>query len=203
MYHPTFVQSVPEAATLAGPSYDYIVLCTRAFPDEYALLVEVIYPAVSSADTGFVFVQNGIGVEGAYKKRFAANLIISTVAYMPSTRLSRSYVVQTETQRILLGACPRHAFPGEEESIRSLIDMLKAAGAHAEMQADIQVERWKKLVGNATWNPICSLSRCRDLEVLGASNIAGSFVEATMEEVAAVAQAIGYGDEVNEEVIRA
>lgn len=48
VYHPAFVQSVPEAATLAGPSYDYIVLCPKAFPDEDALLVEVISPAVSS-----------------------------------------------------------------------------------------------------------------------------------------------------------
>lgn len=97
-----------------------------------------------------MIVQNGIGVEEAYKKRFAANPLISTVAYMPSTRVSGTYVVHMETQRIVLGACRRHTFSGEEETIRGLTDMLEAAGAHAEMLADIQDEQWKKTVGNAT-----------------------------------------------------
>ncbi|KAL6230028.1 hypothetical protein BDW75DRAFT_234737 [Aspergillus navahoensis] len=204
LYHPTLVQSVSEAATLAGQPYNYILLCTKAFPDEIPSPVELICPAVSSAHTSIVVVQNGIGGEEAYEKRYPANLIISAVAYMPSTRVSETHVVQTETQRILLGAYPSSALSGEEEErIRGLTDMLKTAGACAEMHADIQVERWKKLVGNATWNPICALSRCRDLEVLGASDIAGYFVEAAMTEVVAVARAIGYGDEVNEEVVRA
>ncbi|KAL4863661.1 hypothetical protein BDV12DRAFT_206314 [Aspergillus spectabilis] len=204
VYHPTLVQSVSEAATLAGQPYNYIFICTKAFPDEEPSPVEIISQGVSCARTSIVIVQNGIGVEGAYKQRFPANLIISAVAYMPSTRVSGIHVVQTETQRILLGAYPRYALSAEEEDrIRVLTDMLKTAGAHAEMHADIQVERWKKLVGNATWNPICALSRCRDLEVLGASDIAGSFVEAAMREVVAVARAIGYGDKVNEEVVRA
>ncbi|KAF3384697.1 putative 2-dehydropantoate 2-reductase [Penicillium rolfsii] len=202
-YHPTLVQSVSEAAALADRPFDYILLCTKAFSDEVPSPVELISQAVSSAHTCVVIVQNGIGVEEAYKKRYPANLIISAVAYMPSTRVSETHVIQTETQQILLGAYPSSALSEEEEDrIRGLTDMLRSTGARAEMHADIQVERWKKLVGNTTWNPICALSRCRDLEFLGASNIAGSFVEAAMNEVVAVARAVGYGDEVNEEAVR-
>jgi 2-dehydropantoate 2-reductase len=164
----------------------------------------MISDAVSNEHTSIVITQNGIGVEEAYKGRFPANLIISGVLYMPSTRVSPTDVVQTERHRIIMGAYPSHALSGEEEhKIRGLASMLNAAGAHAELHEDIQVERWKKLIGNATWNPICALSRCRDVQFLGSSDSAGRFIEAAMREVAAVARAIGYGEEVNEDAIKA
>ncbi|OJJ53417.1 hypothetical protein ASPSYDRAFT_212287 [Aspergillus sydowii CBS 593.65] len=203
-YHPELVNSVSEARALADKPYDYIIVATKAFPDEDPSPVEVISEAVSTSHTAIVLVQNGIGVEEAYWKRFPANLIISAVAYMPSTRISSTEVVQTETQHILTGAYPSHPASGDDgDKIRRFTDMLSAGGAQSENHTDIQVERWKKLIGNATWNPICALSRCRDVELLGTTDIAGEFVEAAMYEIVAVARALGYGDQVNEEVVKA
>jgi 2-dehydropantoate 2-reductase len=204
VYHPKLVHSVPEARALADQPFDYIVVATKAFPDEHPSPVEIISEAVSTAHTAIVLVQNGIGIEEAYRKKYPANLIITAVAYMPSTRVSSIEVVQTETQRILTGAYPsRPAVGTERDSMRKFQGLLSAGGAQAEIHADIQVERWKKLIGNATWNPICALSRCCDVELLGTSDIAGSFVAAAMHEIVAVARAIGYGDQVNEEVVKA
>ncbi|OJJ08334.1 hypothetical protein ASPVEDRAFT_143767 [Aspergillus versicolor CBS 583.65] len=205
-YHPQVVNSVPEARGLADKPYDYIVIATKAFPDEDPSPVKVISEAVSTTQTTIVLVQNGIGIEEAYRKRFPTNLIISAVAYMPSTRVFSTEVIQTESQRILTGAYPSHSASAAGEAgdrIRRFTDMLRAGGAQSEIHADIQVERWKKLIGNATWNPICALSRCRDVELLRISDISGDFIEAAMYEVVTVARTLGYGDQVNEEVVKA
>jgi 2-dehydropantoate 2-reductase len=203
-YYPKLVQSALEAQALADQPFDYAVVATKAFPDENPSCVDIIGEAVSTTHTVIVLVQNGIGIEKAYRRKFPANLIISAVAYMPSTRVSSIEVVQTETQRILMGAYPSRPVAGlVRDSMRIFQGLLSAGGAQAEIHADIQVERWKKLIGNATWNPICALSRCCDVELLGTSEVAGSFVEAAMYEIVAVARTLGYGDHVNEEVVKA
>ncbi|KAL4861944.1 hypothetical protein BDV12DRAFT_190749 [Aspergillus spectabilis] len=203
IYHPKIVQSISESDKVPSPPYDYVVVCTKAFLNEDPSPAELIKNVIRSDKTSIVLVQNGIGVEDPYKKRFPDNLVISCVAYMPSTRVSPTEVVQTETQRILMGSYPSGVLSREEgDKLQCFADMLKAGGAQAEIHTDIQVERWKKLVGNATWNAVCALSRCRDLELLRSCDIAGSFVEAAMREVVTVAQALGYGAEVNEDVVR-
>lgn len=207
-YRPKIVQSISETDKVPGPPYDYVVVCTKAFLNKDPSPAELLKSVVRGAKTSIVLVQNGIGFEEPYKKRFPDSLVISCVAYMPSTRVTPTEVVQTETQRILMGAYPSGLSGGvplsreDGDKLQCFADMLKAGGAQAGIHADIQVERWKKLVGNATWNPICALSRCRDLELLRSCDIAGSFVEAAMREVVAVAQALGYGAEVNEDVVR-
>lgn len=89
----------------------------------------------------------------------------------------------------------------DEENLRGFGNLVQAGGAHVALDTDIQIERWKKLVGNATWNPICALSRCRDLELLQASPLGRELVRAAMHEVFKVAAAVGYSETVNEQVI--
>jgi 2-dehydropantoate 2-reductase len=88
------------------------------------------------------------------------------------------------------------------------------AGATAVLHADVQVERWRKLLVNGSWNPICALTRCRDRQFLdldlGADADADAenedqkkdeayhFILSVMHEVAAVAAACGYGAVVND-----
>lgn len=201
-YRPQVVNSVTEAAALSNTPFDYVVVCTKAFLDAAQSTASAIADAVSEMHTTIVLVQNGIGVEKAYKSRYPNNTIISGIAYMPSSQLSPGVVVQTETQRLLLGI-----FPSEEpsssdtERLRRFSDAVEAGGANAVLKTDIQIERWSKLIGNATWNPICALSRCRDLELLRTSPIAREFVQAAMHEVREVAAAVGYAKEVTTDVV--
>ncbi len=59
------------------------------------------------------------------------------------------------------------------------------------------------MIGNASWNPICALSRCRDLEFLQATpGLAQEFITETMREVVAVACALGYGGVIQEEAVQ-
>lgn len=65
-------------------------------------------------------------------------------------------------------------------------------GGTAVADEDVQVERWKKLVANAVWNPVCALTRCIDIQFLKTSDASRGFIREAMAEVVKVAAAIGY-----------
>jgi 2-dehydropantoate 2-reductase len=79
-------------------------------------------------------------------------------------------------------------------------DLLRACGASTQVHEDVQFERWSKLLINASWNPICALSRSRDVAILQSSPEAEGVVKEVMLEIAAVAKACGYAG-IDEELI--
>lgn len=208
VFNPTIVKSVHEAVEqqTTRVMFDYIVVCTKSVSgtDKSRSPPLLIQPAVRVGVTSIVIIQNGIGNERPYREAFPDNTIISGVTYMPVSQLSPGVFSHTETQKLHLGVYPANdATPLDHRSTERFADLLKSAGAEAQIHEDVQVERWIKLVGNATWNPICALSRCRDLEFLQASqDLEEAFVVESMREVVKVAAASGYGSHVNEDTTR-
>jgi 2-dehydropantoate 2-reductase len=77
-YQPKVVRSVQDAL---GP-FDYILVCTKAFPGT----AKLIKPAVSKG-TAIVLAQNGIGIEEEYAELYPNNTIISGVVWLPTTQV--------------------------------------------------------------------------------------------------------------------
>ncbi|KAL1846993.1 hypothetical protein Daus18300_014070 [Diaporthe australafricana] len=204
-FHPKIVRSVHEAVNsqVASTTFDFIAVCTKAVSGISTLYSppSLIRLAVEKGHTSIVIIQNGLGVERVYHEAFPNNTIISGVTYLPVTQTTPGTFSHAETQRLHLGVYPAHGATSlDRHSTKSFASLIKAAGAHAEIHEDVQVERWKKLVANATWNPICALSRCRDLEFLQASpDLAQAFIIESMREVVAVAVASGYGNQITED----
>ncbi|KAL2797927.1 6-phosphogluconate dehydrogenase [Aspergillus keveii] len=193
--------------------------------------------------TAIVLIQNGLGIERDYRARFPHSPIISCVAYLPTTQTAPGIVHHTEVERLQIGVYPRISDRGEgdgsnsksnsdSKSDHSLFSnpddaaitarfaaLVRTGGATAEIHADIQIARWRKLIGNAAWSPICALARCRDLEFLAAQTaqatpststsesaaltttataqpLAREVVQRVMEEVVSVARAAGYAGEI-------
>ncbi|KAL4946066.1 ketopantoate reductase PanE/ApbA-domain-containing protein [Aspergillus oleicola] len=194
--------------------YDFILVTTKAFPrnisTEDASIAASIAPLVFSSCTTVVLIQNGIGIEQPYRDHFPQNPIISCVAYLPTTQTAPGVVHHTEEERLHLGAFPVSNEkegtdgipPFHHEAVATLAARIRAGGATAEIYRDVQVARWRKLIGNASWNPICALSRCRDLEFLQASTLASGMAQNVLEEVLSVAVAAGYGAEIGPEDVK-
>jgi 2-dehydropantoate 2-reductase len=207
-FRPKIVKSVYDAVNQQTSSelFDFIVVCTKAISNTATAQSppSLIQPAVRAGITSIVIIQNGIGVERIYREAFPDNTIISGVTYMPVSQISPGVFSHTETQKLHLGVYPAHdATTIDHRNTESFADLLKSAGAEVKVHQDVQIERWTKLVGNATWNPICALSRCRDLEFLEASPaLAEDFIVESMREVVTVAAASGYGSHITEDTIR-
>ncbi|CZR52827.1 related to 2-dehydropantoate 2-reductase [Phialocephala subalpina] len=185
---PVVVHTVDEAAAIDPNShFDYVIICSKALPTVPST-AELIKPAISPKTT-IVLIQNGIAIEEPYAKLYPNNSLLSTVVYVPATQTSPGVVLHKEVELLHIGSYP--ASPNTESATK-FAELLKSAGASAQVHEDVQFERWSKLLINASWNPICALSRSRDVQVLRANDDSKEFIREVMLEIAAVANACGY-----------
>jgi 2-dehydropantoate 2-reductase len=196
-FHPRIARTVAEAAAIDDIPFDFVLVCTKSFPGSQHATVEALAPVLHSSSTTIVLLQNGLGIESDYRTRYPANPIISGVVYMPTTKVSPSEVVHTEGEKLFIGSYPA----SQQADTQQFADILSRGGATVNVEDDVQVERWKKIVANGCWNPICALSACRDVAFLAVSPFALDFVRSVMGEICAVAAAVGYGDVINSEVV--
>ncbi|KAI1203764.1 2-dehydropantoate 2-reductase [Nemania serpens] len=208
---PQVVRSVSEAVAQSqsqSQPFDYIVVAAKALPTTPST-AELIRPAITPGKTAVVLIQNGIGIEAEFARLYAGDdvPILSTVAYLPATQTEPGVVRHDMLEHLHVGTYPASGVPeSHKRAAQAFVDLLTAAGATATLEDDIQAQRWGKLLVNASWNPICALTRLRDKQFAGSGGDEGEenealrFVRDVMLEVASVAQACGYKD-VNEELI--
>ncbi|RMZ69603.1 2-dehydropantoate 2-reductase [Pyrenophora seminiperda CCB06] len=75
---------------------------------------------------------------------------------------------------------------------KAFTELITSAGGTAELYDDVQTKRWFKLFVNASWNPICALTLCKDTHVLTASDEAAAVLLDVMLEIRDVAAAYGH-----------
>ncbi|KAL9094586.1 MAG: hypothetical protein Q9165_003145 [Trypethelium subeluteriae] len=194
---PSIVRSVNDA-NANGP-FDYVVLSSKAFPGSKPSTAETIKPAIGPK-TAIALLQNGIGIEEEYREVFPDNLIISCVVYCPATEVESGVVEHGEVERLEIGTFPHNASVEHKQAANDFAELLRKAGGTVELHEDVQVPRWSKLLVNASWNPICALSRSSDVKFMLAAQSNVSWVRLVMLEIMAVAQAYGYSS-INEELL--
>ncbi|GAM87379.1 hypothetical protein ANO11243_054030 [Dothideomycetidae sp. 11243] len=188
-------RSIEDAVT-NGEEYDYIIITTKAFPSSNSALIPspnaaAISPAITKDRTTIVLIQNGLLIEPEYKAAFPDNHVLSCVVYIPATQVRPGVVEMGNVERLQVGAYPANATGGTQQA-EAFQALIRSGGGHAEAYADIQEKRWRKLMLNCGWNPVCALARSRDVGVLESCHEAEEFVRQVMLEVAAVAQKCGY-----------
>ncbi|KAJ5368600.1 uncharacterized protein N7496_008360 [Penicillium cataractarum] len=196
---PIAVRSVTEAIQVCPDGFDYICVATKVIVRGNVSQPELIKPAVS-AKTNIVLMQNGISIEEPYRALFPDNAITSVVIYMPCTQTAPGVVSHTIYSKFLLGTYPANATSEHKSSTAQFVGILNDGGATTIHEDDIQLARWTKLIVNGSQNPICALSRLRDVQFLGAAPGAESFCRNVMSEIASIARAEGYS-EVDDSVV--
>ena len=178
--------ATPSATPSPSEPFDYVIVCSKAIPDT---IPSLIAPAITSRHTVIVLVQNGVGIEAEYRAAFPLNPIVSAVVYLPATQRPAGVISHGEIERLEVGAYPASA---ESRHARAFAELVQAAGGTALFCHDVQMNRWVKLLVNASWNPICALSRSKDTAVLQSCDEATDVVRAVMHEICAVAASQGY-----------
>ena len=192
---PNVVQSVKDAS---GP-FDYIVLCSKAFPGSNPSTAELIKPAVGPK-TAIALLQNGIGIEEEYRTTFPENPIISCVVYCPATEIESGVIQHGEIEKLEVGTFPHNAPEEHQKAAKSFVELIEKGNATAKSYDDVQVQRWSKLLVNASWNPICALSRSSDVNFMKAADPDTEWLRSVMLEIMATAQSYGYSS-INEEML--
>ncbi|KAI1334174.1 2-dehydropantoate 2-reductase [Xylariaceae sp. FL0016] len=203
---PKVSRTMDEATSLlkeaAGQDamFDYILITAKALPTTPST-AEIIAPAVTRGVDGstIVLVQNGIGIEPPFAEMYPENPLLSTVAYLPATQTKPGVIQHKEVELLHVGTYPASPADGlrvrHKERAKEFAGLIKKGGASVEVHEDIQTQRWGKLLVNGSWNPICALSRCRDVQFMDSSkeeDEGANFVRDVMLEIAKIAQACGY-----------
>ncbi|KAF7795348.1 hypothetical protein EIP86_006505 [Pleurotus ostreatoroseus] len=144
-----------------------------------------------------VLLQNGIGIEDDLQadlaRRGCNNLIISGCAWVDTTLInSGRTVAQHGNERLVLGYHKPATMGDFSESeaqakLDSITNLLRQGGAHVE-QASIDVARWRKVLWNASFSTLCTLSKARVCDVLAVPQSRQALID-IMLEVLSVARA--------------
>jgi 2-dehydropantoate 2-reductase len=178
----------------AGEVYDFIVICTKAFPESKPSLSEILEPSLRHrTDTAIVLAQNGINIEEDLSKAFPNNPILSGVVYCPAVQTAPGVIDYPEMLNLLeLGTYPANAPPRHKAAATAFAKLMIQGGGGAEVWDDIQIPRWSKLLMNAAWNPVCALTLSTDGDFLLTSKpFAYDLIWAIMLEIIELAKAVG------------
>ncbi len=171
---------------------DYIMVCLKALPE--VNLAEIIRP-VMGADTAIVLVQNGIEIEAGIAKAFPKNEIISAIAFIAVSRIELGVARHTGSGMINLGNYPNGISP----KTKKLADLFTEAEVPCKTFENIAASRWRKMIWNASFNPISVLGGGADSKQMVETPESVKLVRDIMNEVAAIAKSTG--NEVPEEEI--
>lgn len=187
---------VREVEDLREMNFDYVLVTTKAFPGTSPCTAELLQPVVTSDRTPIAILQNGIGIEEEYESCFPSNPIVSCVVNLHAVQIHPAVVEMQGLQLLELGpSSPQSRQRRYQQSFMAaatLRNLILKGGGKAHLFHDIQPRRWLKLLANATWNPICALTRINDVSVLHSSSEAVVFVERLMGEIVDTAHALGY-----------
>jgi len=168
-FAPAHTFSSPAGAISAGTVWDYIVVSTKALPD-LSDDSEILAGLVTKERTSIVLIQNGLGVEEPYTKRFPDAIVLSAVTIVSAAQISHGFIKHNRWTRISIGpylpgstgeSASNHSVSAAIESNRNFVELLRAGGiADAEpySHAKLQMVRWHKIAINASMNPSAVLS---------------------------------------------
>jgi len=197
LWKPYRVVSSPTEA--ADRRYRFTICTSKALPD--VVSTPDLLGALLDNTDAFVLIQNGIHVESALQQRAPDTIIISACAWVDSTVVSNGTRVEQFGRELLTlgfhrppsGASILFSDAAAQESLDLLCQLLTKGGGTAIAKSDIVAERWKKVLWNAGYSTICTLTRGSIADILaephrGAVDV---ITRGVLDEVITVASKIG------------
>jgi 2-dehydropantoate 2-reductase len=154
-YHfcPEHVFNSVKVAAETKLHWNYVVVTAKALPDVSDDSV-LIAPAVDRASS-IVLIQNGVGVEEPYRRRFPSNPILSAVTVISAEQVEHGVIRQNRWTRISIGPYTNGLGDPESDATKlgeartaELVGLLQDGGINdAEMydKRGLQFVRWHKI----------------------------------------------------------
>jgi 2-dehydropantoate 2-reductase len=165
-----------------GPA-DLVLLCVKAHQVE-AVLEDVA--SIVHDRTIVVALQNGVESDELLAGRLGRARVLTGILYVGATLEEPGVVSHLAGGRIVIGARP-----GADASLLPEVHhTLSAMGLPIQIAGDIERERWYKLVWNAAFNPLTTLTSWSVHDLL-ADRSTRALAIGIMREVVDVAQGLG------------
>ena len=163
---------------------DYILVGLKVL--EEISTAEMLVPVVGPTTT-IVLLQNGVEIEERVAQAFPNNELLSGLAFVCLSRIAPGHISHTCYGHLTIGRFPH----GKGSTTQKLAQLFEAAGIPCPVTETIALERWKKLVWNAAFNPVSVLSQGTTQDILS-HPASACLVQRVMEEVCSIAAAAGH-----------
>jgi 2-dehydropantoate 2-reductase len=174
--------SVSERAVDGGPA-GLVLVCVKTHQTE-SILDDLA--TVVGDDTLLIALQNGVEADDQLAARFGRHRVVPAAVYVGATVDEPGVVDHAAPARISIGA--RQGF--DESRLTAVREVLAASGQPVEISPDIQRERWRKLMWNASFNTVSAVTMRTPTELLAMPETRALIV-CIMSEVVDVARALG------------
>ncbi|RMJ16629.1 hypothetical protein CDV36_003695 [Fusarium kuroshium] len=175
----------------AGPAFDWVICYTKNIPDVGQRLEATIRQAVTPGVTTIVLVQNGLGIEKPFVEAFPDNVCLSVVSFCGVQETSPGQILHNESDVSTISAFMNPTMDSEKQhqKARDFVRLYEASGnVKTSFHPDAQAVRWRKLLTNAVFNPICALTnldtgRLRLTTMLDGPSIIQGLIMPAMREI--------------------
>ncbi|MGN7611194.1 ketopantoate reductase family protein [Magnetococcales bacterium HHB-1] len=164
---------------------DYILICVKQLPE--IDLAKQIKPLLGE-ETTIVLLQNGIDIESRIAQALPQHELISGLAFVCLSRKSPGVIDHLCFGRLAFGNYPR----GISKKTQNLAALFKKVSIPCHLSENIGLDRWKKLIWNAPFNPISVLAAGADTREMMDTPEIRDLASQVMREVILVARAEGY-----------
>ena len=160
-YHfcPEHVFNSIQVAAETKLHWDYVVVTAKALPD--VTDDSILIAPVVDKDSSIVLIQNGVGVEEPYRRRFPSNPVLSAVTVISAEQVEHGVIRQNRWTRISIGPYTNGLWDPDSEATKlgdaktaEFVSLLQDGGIKdAEMydERGLQFVRWHKIaVGTST-----------------------------------------------------
>ncbi|KAF3922939.1 hypothetical protein ABW20_dc0101449 [Dactylellina cionopaga] len=194
---PSRVFPSADATKAANVRWSYIVVTTKALPDvsdDSALLEGLV-----SEGTAIVLIQNGLGVEDPYQRRFPHASVLSAVTIVSASQPSHGNISHNRWTRINTGpylpeldttAEASHPATAQANEFTRLLVSGGVKDASTYTHQKLQQVRWHKIAINASMNPSSVLSNGGTNAAMASDPEVSIHLQAVMDEVLTTAPKI-------------
>ena len=166
----------------ANTKFDYIVCAHKAVNPS---ATPPPFKNVVSDQTTFVIIQNGVGNEEPFRTTFPKCSILSCVTWVGALQSEPGLIKHTKSEDMQIGLFPNASLDAdvEKERLDNFASLLREGGTVFQVEDNIQVKRWEKVVWNAAWNPLTTLTMVDTHTWLESSEEAMPVTRRLMQEV--------------------
>ena len=172
---------------------DFILITVKALPK---LKIPAMIQKVVKEKTSIVLFQNGIDIEYAYLRAFPKSEILSGLAFVCVSQFEPGHIDHQDFGRVCIGRYPE----GNSGKSIELSKIFNANGVPCTVSDNIVTERWKKLLWNASFNPLSILGEGKNTQEIMQCPDAEKLILNIMQEVRSVA--ISSGHHIDQEEIK-
>ncbi|KZL82916.1 2-dehydropantoate 2-reductase [Colletotrichum incanum] len=174
-------------AAEADAKFDYIVCAHKAIAQD--VVPAQIAPAVDGDKSTIVIIQNGVGNEVPFRKTFPRTTIISCVTWTGAAQPQPGHVKHTKSEDMQIGLYANDTDQAaEKQRLDEFASLLTEGKTVFQVVPNIQIQRWEKVVWNAAWNSLTTLTLLDTHSWLRSSPEATPMTQRLMREVIDVAK---------------